>query len=49
MNGPNENWSDAQLVEGYLDSNGKCWDVLCERYSGKLLGFFINRIGNRED
>ena len=49
MNGPNENWSDAQLVEGYLDGDGKCWDVLYERYSGKLLGFFINKIGNRED
>lgn len=49
MNGLYENWDDAQLVEAYLKGDGKAWDVLCERYRGKLLRFFINRIGNRED
>jgi len=49
MNGPDDSWNDAQLVEGYLDGDGKCWDVLCQRYGGRLLGFLINKIGNRED
>jgi RNA polymerase sigma-70 factor (ECF subfamily) len=40
---------DGELVEAYLKGDKKTWDVLCERYTKELIGFFLNRIGNLED
>lgn len=44
-----EDWSDAELVEDYLNGDESAWDVLCERYRNRLIGYFINKGVNPDD
>lgn len=38
-----ENRSDAELVQGYLNGDKGAWNVLCGRYRNRLIGYFINK------
>lgn len=44
-----EDWSDAELVEDYLNGNESAWDFLYKRYGYKLNGYFINNGVNFAD
>ena len=36
-------------MEAYRNGDKNAWDTLCNRYTGKLFRFFVNKTGNRED
>ncbi len=41
--------SDGDLVLRYRKGEKRAWDTLCQQYTRELCGFFIHRVGNRED
>ena len=44
-----EDWSDAELVQDYLNGDESAWDVIYKRYGYKLKGYFINNGVNFAD
>ena len=49
MSNTNSEPNDAQFIERFLDGDGKAFDALVDRYSGRTYQIAYGVLGNRED